>query len=73
MGPMACQLVLKFLDQAPDVPYFVPILIFIDKTGMIRSQYIGDEKFLSNPEVNIRAEIDKVMKLGGGATSASKK
>jgi thiol-disulfide isomerase/thioredoxin len=49
-------------------PPFVPDLIFIDKAGTIRSQYVPDgsdpapEKFLSNPEVNIRAELDKMLK-----------
>jgi peroxiredoxin len=54
--------VLEFVQQPVNEPYFVPILVFIDKTGMIRSQYIGDEKFLNNQEVNIRAEIDKLLK-----------
>ncbi len=54
--------VLQFLGLTPDEPFFVPVLVFIDKTGMIRSQYIGDEKFLSNPDVNIRAELDKMLK-----------
>ncbi len=40
----------------------MPILVFIDKRGMIRSQYIGDETFLSHQETNIRAEIDKFLK-----------
>lgn len=47
-----------FIQQPPDQPPFVPILIFIDH-GTIRSQYVGDEKFLSNPDANIRAEIEK--------------
>ncbi len=54
--------VLDFLGLKADEPFFVPALVFIDKTGMIRSQYIGDEKFLGNPEVNIRAELDKMLK-----------
>jgi hypothetical protein len=52
----------QFLGLAKDEPYFVPILVFIDKTGTIRSQYIGDEKFLNNQEVNVRAELDKIIK-----------
>jgi hypothetical protein len=40
----------------------VPDLVFIDKAGMVRSQYVGDEKFLANQEVNIRAELDKMLK-----------
>lgn len=51
-----------FLGLGKDEPYFVPILVFIDKTGTLRSQYIGDEKFLGNQEVNIRAELDKLIK-----------
>ncbi len=51
-----------FLGLGKDEPYFVPILVFVDKTGMLRSQYIGDEKFLGNQEVNIRAELDKLIK-----------
>lgn len=62
--------VLQFLGLAPEEPFFVPALVFIDKTGVIRSQYIGDEKFLGNPEVNIRAELDKIIKLGSGGPLA---
>jgi thiol-disulfide isomerase/thioredoxin len=43
-------------------PPFVPDLVFIDKSGMVRSQYVGDEQFLGNQEVNIRAELDKMIK-----------
>jgi thiol-disulfide isomerase/thioredoxin len=53
-------------------PPFVPDLVFIDKTGMVRSQYVGDEQFLNNQEVNIRAELDKMIKArptAGPATS----
>jgi peroxiredoxin len=60
----------EFLGLTHDEPYFVPILIFIDKAGTIRSEYIGDEKFLGNQDVNIRAELDKMLK---GSPSSSKK
>jgi peroxiredoxin len=56
--------VLEFLQHPVDEPYFVPILVFIDKRGSVRSQYIGDETFLSHQDVNIRAEIDKMLKTG---------
>ncbi len=54
--------VLEFLKLPPNDPYFVPALVFIDKRGMVRSQYVGDETFLAHQEVNIRAEIDKMLK-----------
>jgi peroxiredoxin len=68
--------VLEFLQVPVTDPYFVPILVFIDKHGMIRSQYIGDETFLSHQETNIRAELDKFLKTTGTtttSTAASKK
>jgi peroxiredoxin len=61
----------QFLGLAKDEPYFVPILVFIDKAGNVRSQYIGDEKFLGNQEVNIRAELDKLIKGGASTVRAT--
>jgi peroxiredoxin len=52
-------LVLNFLQHPVNEPYFVPILVFIDRQGMVRSQFIPDED--SKP-VNIRAELDKLLK-----------
>lgn len=63
--------VLEFLQIPVNDPYFVPILVFIDKRGMIRSQYVGDETFLSHQEANIRAEIDKYLKGTGTTTSSA--
>jgi peroxiredoxin len=51
--------VLEFLQHPVDDPYFVPILVFIDRRGMVRSQFIPDED--SKP-VNVRAELDKLLK-----------
>jgi peroxiredoxin len=62
--------VLEFLSLPPADPYFVPAIVFIDKKGMIRSQYVGDEKFLNNQDVNIRTEIDKMLKPGPVSSTA---
>jgi peroxiredoxin len=61
--------VLNYLQHPPTEPYFVPDLVFIDKKYNIRSQYLGDEKFLEKQDINIRAEIDKLLK--GVATTTS--
>ena len=53
--------VLQFLQQPATEPYFVPILVFIDRNFSVRSQYIGDEKFLGNIPVTVRAELDKLL------------
>jgi peroxiredoxin len=71
VGVSDTRTVLEYLQFPVDDPYFVPILVFIDKRGMIRSQYIGDEKFLGHQEVNIRAEIDKMLKSTTTTTSAA--
>jgi len=63
---------LEFVQHPVNDPYFVPILVFIDKTGMVRSQYIGDEKFLNHQEDNIRSEIDWVLRGGTGPKPALK-
>jgi peroxiredoxin len=64
--------VLEFLQLPPTEPYFVPILVFIDKRGTVRSQYIGDETFLAKQDVNIRAEIEKLLKVGAAPATAPK-
>jgi peroxiredoxin len=71
--------VLRFLGLPPKTPTFVPMVIFIDKNGMIRSQHMitGDDKkdapekpFFDNIESGVRAELDKLLKA---TTAASKK
>ncbi len=64
--------VLEFLQVPQTEPYFVPILVFIDKTGMVRGEYVGDEKFLAQQEVNIRAEIDKMLHGSAAPAPAAK-
>lgn len=71
VGVSDTRTVLEYLQAPVNDPYFVPILVFIDKHGMIRSQYIGDETFLLHQEANIRADIDKMLK-GAGTTTTSK-
>ena len=51
-------------------PPFVPDLVFIDKNGTVRSQYVGDEKFLGDQEKNIRLELDRMIKAVPTASHA---
>jgi FixJ family two-component response regulator len=41
----------------------MPMLVFIDRKGMIRAEYEGADDFVSSPnqEQNIRAEIQKLL------------
>ena len=66
--------VLTFLQQPQGEPYYVPILVFIDKKGIIRKQVIGDEKFLNEKDqpANIRAEVEKLVKGSTGQSTSMK-
>jgi thiol-disulfide isomerase/thioredoxin len=65
--------VLEFLQHDEKIPYFVPILVFIDKRGVIREQVLGDEKYLGDPETNVRASIDAVLKASAAPAPVHKK
>jgi thiol-disulfide isomerase/thioredoxin len=45
-------------------PFFVPHLVFIDRQGNIQGDYAGESDFMKTPEKSIRAELDRVLKLG---------
>jgi peroxiredoxin len=69
-GTATNKAVLQFLQQPETDPPFVPILVFIDKTGTIRSVHMvtgatvdgPEQKFFTGGEASIRAELDKVLK-----------
>jgi thiol-disulfide isomerase/thioredoxin len=51
---------LEFLKH--DAHYYVPMMAFVDRKGMIVSQHIGNEtEFFSNQDKSIRAELDKIL------------
>lgn len=56
------------------VPY-VPMIVFIDKTGMIRAQFGGADDFFKNEEVNMRKNILNILgeKPPAATTSAAPK
>lgn len=53
--------VYEFLQKSIVVPLYVPIMVFIDRKGIIQSEYIGDNVFLHDPPKNVRAELDKLL------------
>jgi thiol-disulfide isomerase/thioredoxin len=66
-GPVA-----EFLQHPPEENFYVPVFVFIDKGGMIRGQYFGDDPFNQHDrqEKNIRAQIESLLR---GAPVSSKK
>jgi peroxiredoxin len=69
--------VLHFLQQPETDPPFVPIVVFIDRSGTIRSVRMvtaetkpdsPEHKFFAAPETTVRAELDRMLDR---ATSAA--
>jgi hypothetical protein len=68
--------VYQYLQQSMMAPGYVPLIVFIDKAGMIRAQYSGDHAFFQNEEKSMREMIEKLLKEGAApkkASAASKK
>ena len=61
--------VFSYLQRSLTIQTYVPIMVFIDRQGMIRGQYIGDDKFFEDREKNIRNMIETLLK----APAATKK
>jgi thiol-disulfide isomerase/thioredoxin len=51
--------------------FYVPHMVFLDANGMIRDDYPGESDFMKNPETNIRAELDKLLKAGAATTTGA--
>lgn len=42
-------------------PLYVPHIVFLDRRGAIRADVAGESDFMRQPEVNIPAELDKLL------------
>jgi len=54
--------VYEFAQLSAMLRHSVPILVFIDRQGKIRSQFTGDAPFFQNEEANLRAKIHELLK-----------
>jgi peroxiredoxin len=74
VGYAARASVLEFLQVPSNVPLSVPVLVFIDKKGIIRSQHMGsDDPFFKDQEKSMRAELEALLKEPAQAKKAAKK
>lgn len=62
VGFGARESVFAYLQRSLTIQTYVPIMVFIDRQGMIRGQYVGDDKFFENPEKNIRGMLETLLK-----------
>jgi peroxiredoxin len=54
-------------------PMLMPQLVFIDRKGIIQVQYAGDADFFKDEEVNMRNQIEAMMKGTASLTTAGAK
>ena len=54
--------VMNWLKQPLEQGYFVPIVVFINRRGMIESQHFGDDNLYQDPDANIRSKLAKLLK-----------
>lgn len=53
--------VMNWLDQPLEQGYFVPIVAFVSRGGIIEGQHMGDDIFFSDPDRNIRTMLDRML------------
>jgi thiol-disulfide isomerase/thioredoxin len=64
--------VYSYLQRSPTLRTYVPIVVFVDRKGTIRGQYLGDDPFMSDRDKNLRSMIEKLLKEPAGAAKAKK-
>jgi len=57
--------VMDWLGQPLDQGYFVPIVAFINRRGMVESQHMGDDNLFQDPDGNIRHLLERLLKQPG--------
>jgi thiol-disulfide isomerase/thioredoxin len=62
--------VLGYLDHSAITQMYVPIMVFIDRKGMIRAEHYGDDPFMTDQEKNVRGEIEELLKEPAGPKKA---
>src|ERR1035441_217094 len=65
--------VMSYLQYSPIDPrtLFVPHMVFLDRTGVIRADYPGGDAFFANANANIRAQLEKMLKAPAAAKKPS--
>ena len=62
VGPNPREIVLTYLQHSMLKTLYVPQMVFIDRKGVIRAQHGGDDDFFQNLEVNVRNQVEALLK-----------
>jgi thiol-disulfide isomerase/thioredoxin len=73
VGYCTRDVVIKYLSYPVLQPLYVPHMVFLDKRGVVRGDYVGESDFMSHPDVRIPAELDQLLKGGTAVSSVPKK
>ena len=67
--------VIEYLQRSAGIAMMMPQLVFIDRAGVIRGQFSGEEPFFAEgqQEPNIRKEIEMLTKAPAGHVTSRKK
>jgi hypothetical protein len=65
--------VFAYLQRSLTLQTYVPIMVFIDRQGTIRGQYVGDDKFFDDREKNIRDTLETLLKAPAATQPGSAK
>jgi peroxiredoxin len=66
--------VVEYLEHPPMLNMWLPNLVFIDRQGVIRAQYAGNDPFFGDDQdKNIRAEVEKLLKEGAASGAAPRR
>ncbi len=57
----------------PTRRFTLPVLLFVDRKGMLRGQFTGDESFFKDEEANMRQWIETLLKEPGPQAANHKK
>jgi len=67
--------VMAYLQRAvtDQRPFYVPQMVFLDRAGVIRAQFPGEDPFFLNAPANIRTQLEKMLKPVAGTQAPTKK
>jgi peroxiredoxin len=62
--------VMVYVQYSVLKPFYVPHMVFLDRRGVVRGDFAGESDFMMQPDVNVRTELDQLLK-GPTSTSAA--
>ena len=65
--------VMVYVQYSVLKPFYVPHLVFLDRRGVVRGDFAGESEFMTQPDVNVRTELDQLLKAGTSTSAAAHK